>query len=115
MAKEPKTIYRILFSSQGKSYELYARQLGQPELYGFVEISDLVFGEKSALVVDPGEESLRNEFGKVRRLLIPYHAVARIDEVERAGPGKVIALSGSGESNGAGSSPVMPPQPPRKG
>ncbi len=111
MAK--KSIYRIMFTSQGKGYELYARKVEQGEMYGFVEVGELVFGERSHLVVDPSEEALRREFSGVKRMLIPYHAIGRIDEVEKEGPGKVVALSG-GEGVSAAST-IPPANPARKG
>jgi hypothetical protein len=93
MSKTRKTVYRIFFTSQGKGYELYARKISQGEMYGFVEIEEILFGEKSAIVFDPNEEALKNEFASVKRLLIPYHSVGRIDEVEKEGQAKVIALA----------------------
>jgi hypothetical protein len=110
MSPGKKSIYRIFFTSQGKGYELYARKVGQGEVYGFVEVEGLLFGERSSIVVDPGEESLRNEFGHVRRLLIPYHAVSRIDEVEREGAGKIFSLPAAGLAE-----PVALPPLPGKG
>ncbi len=93
MSKPNKTVFRIFFTSQGKGYEIYARKVSQGEMYGFVEIEEIVFGEKSAIVVDPNEEALKSEFSSVKRLLIPYHSVARIDEVEKEGQAKVISLT----------------------
>ena len=90
-----KSVFRILFSSQGKGYEIYARKVNQSDIYGFVEIEEIVFGEKSAIVVDPNEEALKNEFASVKRLMIPYHSISRIDEVEKEGQAKVIALATS--------------------
>jgi len=111
LANQRKRIFRIYFSSQGKSYEIYARKVTQGELYGFVEIEDLLFGERSSLVVDPAEEALRKEFAGVRRLMIPFHAVARIEEVEKEGAGKVLVLPGGTEPN----APAAPqPRPPVK-
>lgn len=93
MSRQRKTLYRIFFTSQGKGYEIYARKVSQGEMYGFVEIEDIVFGEKSAIVVDPNEEALKNEFACVKRLLVPYHSVSRIDEVEKEGQAKIISLA----------------------
>ena len=50
-----------------------------------MQIGELLFGEKSAVVVDPSEESLRQEFKSVKQTHIPMHAVMRIDEVEKQG------------------------------
>ena len=87
MAK--KNTYRITFHSQGKVYEIYARNVHQSGLFGFIEVEKLVFGEKTSLVVDPSEESLKTEFEGVTRTYIPMHAVIRIDEVEKLGQGKI--------------------------
>lgn len=107
MSKRQKTIYRIFFATQDKGYEIYARKLTQSDLYGFVEVEEIVFGEKSAIVVDPGEESLKNEFGNVKRLLIPFNAISRIDEVEKEGSGKVFAISKPSDKGGV--APLVPP------
>ena len=99
-------VYRILFTSEGKGYEIYARRVNQSEMYGFVEIEGLLFGERSSVVVDPTEEALRSEFAGVKRLFIPFHSVSRIDEVEKEGKGRVLALAGQGERT---PSPAFPP------
>ncbi len=93
MAK--KAIFRIMFTSQGKGYEIYARKINQGEMSGFIEIEEIVFGERTNLVVDPAEEALRREFSGIRKMHVPFHAISRIDEVEKEGPGKVIALAGN--------------------
>lgn len=113
-ATKNRSLFRIFFTSQGKGYEIYARRVDQAEMYGFVEIRDIVFGEKSAIVVDPTEESLKKEFGSVKRLLVPFHAVNRIDEVEKEGTARVLSLAG-GDAPAPG--PPLPPPGagPRKG
>lgn len=78
-----KRLYRIQFLNQGKTYELYARSVTQGALFGFIEIGDLVFGEKSAMLVDPTEESLMKEFKDTKRIHVPMHSVLRIDELEK--------------------------------
>ena len=86
-----ETIYRISFICQGEVYEIYARKVSQGGLFGFVEIEELVFGERSKLLIDSSEERLKTEFEGVRRVYVPLHAVIRIDEVEKAGRGRIIA------------------------
>jgi hypothetical protein len=86
-----KTIYRISFICQGEVYEIYARKVSQGGLFGFVEIEELIFGERSKLLIDSSEERLKNEFDGVRRVYVPLHAVIRIDEVEKAGRGRITA------------------------
>ena len=64
-------------------------------LLGFVEIEELVFGERSSVVLDPGEERIKNEFAGVKRSFLPVQAVVRIDEVRKQGISKIVALEGS--------------------
>lgn len=79
-------LYKITFLSQGKSIELYAREVASSGLWGFVEVAGLEFAPAGeGLVVDPTEERLREEFGGTRRLHLPMHAVVRVEEVERRG------------------------------
>lgn len=88
-------IYRISFYNQGSIYELHAREIHQGNMYAFLEIEDIIFGERSAIVVDPTEEKLKSEFAGVKRTYIPLQAVIRIDEVEREGINKIIAMDGN--------------------
>lgn len=92
-----KSTYRVTFHNQGKVYEIYARKVAQGGLLGFVEIEDIVFGEKTTVVVDPSEEHLKSEFNGVKRTYIPMHAVVRIDEVEKTGQSKITEALGRGE------------------
>jgi len=82
-------LYKITFLNQGEVYEIYARHVNQGGLLGFVEIEDLVFGEKTTLVVDPSEERLQREFEGVKRSYVPMHSVVRIDEVEKKGQSRI--------------------------
>ncbi|NQD37048.1 DUF1820 family protein [Permianibacter sp. IMCC34836] len=92
---EPR-LYRVIFLNQGQHYELYARYVYQSDMWGFVEIEELVFGERSQLLVDPAEEKLKNEFDGVRRSYIPAHAIVRIDEVSKVGEARIT--DGKGEN-----------------
>jgi hypothetical protein len=82
-------IYKIIFYNQGEIFEIYARQIYQSDLYGFIEIEELVFGERSQMLVDPSEEKLKAEFEGVNRSYLPMHSVVRIDEVAKEGIGKI--------------------------
>ncbi|MGI9301846.1 MAG: DUF1820 family protein [Gammaproteobacteria bacterium] len=86
------SIYKVIFFNQGQVYEVFAHQVYQAELYGFVVIEELLFGERTSVVVDPAEERLASEFESVKRCFIPMHAVIRIDEVEKQGVPKVTEL-----------------------
>ena len=88
-------VYRIVFNQQAEVYEIYARHVYQSDLYGFVEVEQLVFGEKSSVVLDPGEEKLKTTFADVKRTFIPMHAVIRIDEVSKEGQPSISPSDGS--------------------
>ena len=83
-------VYRVIFHNQGNVYELYARKVSQGDLYTFVEVEDIIFGERGSLLVDPSEEKLKSEFAGVARTFIPLPSVVRIDEVEKVGVNKIV-------------------------
>ena len=82
-------IYKITFLKKGKVYEVFAKQVYQSDLYGFVEVEDYMFDAKTQMVVDPSEEKLKAEFNGVKRSFIPIQAIIRIDEVEKSGVSKI--------------------------
>ena len=89
-----KTLYRIVFMSQGQVYEVYARNVAHGSLFGFVEVEKMVFGERSSVVVDPSEEKVKSEFAGVKRTYLPMHSIIRIDEVDKQGKSKISKLEG---------------------
>ena len=89
-----KTLYKVVFMNQGQVYEVYARSVGQGTLFGFVEVEELVFGERSSVVVDPSEEKIKTEFTGVKRTYLPMHSIIRIDEVDKQGTSKISKLEG---------------------
>lgn len=110
-------IFKIMFVNQGKVYEIYARKVSHGQLFGFIEVEELVFGERSTVVVDPGEERIKSEFEGVKRTYLPLHSVLRIDEVKQQGVSKITAFEGSNIAQfpvPLFSSPGEPPTPPKK-
>ena len=95
MAKKEDRIYRVIFVNQDQVFELYAKHVYQSDMWGFLEIEEFVFGNRSELVIDPGEEKLKNQFAGVKRSYIPSHAVIRIDEVEHEGVPKITEAKGT--------------------
>ena len=89
-----KRVYRVIFQNQGNVYELYARKVSQGDLFSFVEVEDILFGERGGVLVDPSEERLKSEFSGVKSTYIPLQAIVRIDEVEKEGVNKIIAVAG---------------------
>ena len=102
-------IYKVIFHSMGQIYEVYAHSIYSSDLYGFIEVEDYIFGEKTKVVIDPSEDKLRTEFDGVQRSFIPMHAVIRIDEVEKEGVAKVT------ESKGGNVTPFPMPVPGDRG
>lgn len=91
-------IFKILFVNQGKVYEIYARKVGHGQMFGFIEVEELVFGERSSVVLDPTEERIKTEFEGVKRSFLPLHSVLRIDEVKKQGVSKITTFEGSNVS-----------------
>ncbi len=108
MAKK-QPVYRVRFLNEGKIFELYAKQVTQGTLFGFVEISGLLWGRKSELIVDPTEQDLKNEFAGVSRIHVPMHAIVRVDEVEKSGGGKIISLKPGNDAAKPSSIPIYTP------
>ena len=107
-------IYRVAFYNQNEVYEIYARQIYQSEMYGFVEVEAFVFGERSQVVVDPSEERLKQAFAGVTRSFIPMHSVIRIDEVEKEGVAKITEVKGGNVTSFPGA-PLGPGGPKSRG
>jgi len=90
-------IYKIHFFNQGQIYEIFARHVSQGTLFGFIEVEELLFGERTQVVVDPSEEQLQREFEGVKRTYLPMHAIVRIDEVEKQGVSRITSPKGGGK------------------
>ncbi|HSD73407.1 MAG TPA: DUF1820 family protein [Steroidobacteraceae bacterium] len=88
-------IFKVMFVNQGKVYEVYARKVSHGSLFGFIEVEELVFGERATVVLDPSEERIKSEFAGVKRTYLPLHCIVRIDEVRKQGVSKVSALEGA--------------------
>jgi hypothetical protein len=88
-------IFKVVFTNQGKVYEIYAKKVSHGAMFGFVEVEELVFGERSTVLVDAAEEKVKAEFDGVKRTYLPMHSILRIDEVRKQGVSKVSALEGS--------------------
>ena len=102
-------LYKVIFVSQGKVYEIYARSVTQGTLFGFIEVERLVFGERTTVVIDPSEERIRSEFAGVRRTYLPLHSILRIDVVEKQGVSKISTAEGSNVSQFP--TPIYTPAP----
>ncbi len=104
-----KEVFRVIFHNHGKVYEIYARNVHQSNMLGFVEIEGMIFGESSQVLVDPAEEKLASEFKGVEASFIPMQAIIRIDKVNQEGKNKIHS---SAENSNVTQfpSPVFTPQ-----
>ena len=50
-------IFKVIFHNQGKVFEIYARKVGHGSMFGFIEVEELIFGEK----LDRGRRPVRGE------------------------------------------------------
>ena len=89
-----KQLFRVIFMSQGEVYEIYARSIDHGAMFGFIEVEELVFGERTTVVLDPSEEKIKSEFKNVKRTYLPMHTIIRIDEVDKQGVSKISKLEG---------------------
>ena len=80
-----KTANKLILMQLNEIYEVFAKQIYQSDMYGFIEVEDYIFNKDKQLVVDPAAEKLKNEFNKVERSYIPINAIIRIDEVIGSG------------------------------
>ena len=94
MASQP--VYKVIFQNGNQVFEVFARQIYQSDMWGFIEVEEFVFGERTQVVVDPSEEKLKAQFDGVVRSFLPMHAIIRIDEVERLGTPKISEAKGGG-------------------
>ena len=53
MSKSENRIYKVIFSNSEEIYEIFARYVYPSDMYGFVEVEEYIFGERSQLLVDP--------------------------------------------------------------
>ena len=104
-------IFKVVFVLQGKVWEVYAKKVGHGGLFGFVEVEDLVFGERSSVVLDPTEERIKAEFAGVKRTYLPLHAVLRIDEVKKQGTARISAYEGGNVAQFPIAVPTPGPEP----
>lgn len=64
-----------------KIQTLHASKLNPSSFLGLVEISDIVFIEKSELIIAPDDGDLKSKFKNVERSFMPLNSIIRIDEV----------------------------------
>ena len=43
-----KSVYKIIFMQLGEIYEVFANQIYQSEMYGFIEVEDYIFNKDNS-------------------------------------------------------------------
>ncbi|MEL0102180.1 MAG: DUF1820 family protein [Gammaproteobacteria bacterium] len=100
--------FKITYFNHNSVYEIYSKEVYQSDMYGFIVIENLVFGENTSLVVDPSEEKLKTEFANVKRFFVPAHNIIRIDEVDKEGVAKITSTEGNVKSFPSGNFTIPP-------
>ncbi len=109
-----KKLYKVLFYNYGKIYEIFAKNVQQSNLFGFIEIEDIVFGEKSQVLVDPNEDAIKKEFENTKRLYIPIHSIVRVEEIDKEASLKPRVISLKDHNEQPKVSPIYTPPDPFK-
>ena len=94
MAKDD-AVYRVTFINQDKVIEVFVKHVYQSDIWGFIQLEGFIFGQRSELLVDPGEEKVKQLFNEVKSSFIPTQAILRSDEVERSGVAKLSEAKGN--------------------
>ena len=72
-------VFRVHFTWKEKEYALKAYSLDMTHPY-FVSIKDLLLPEESNVLINPADDEIRQKFGKVRQLMLPFQSVSLIEE-----------------------------------
>ena len=81
MSANKNPIYRVYFQTEDRNYSLLTRSVRESELFGFIEISEIIFEDVNRLIISPEDEALRKEFAKVESISIPHQYLRRIDRL----------------------------------
>ena len=82
-------LYKVVFHNQSKVYEIYAKQVYESDMMGFIQVEELIFDTSGGTIINPGETKLQSEFKEVKCTYIPIHSIIRIDEVKSQGNAKI--------------------------
>ena len=55
-------VYKVIFHNQGEIFEVFARHVYQSDMYGFIEVEEYLFGERSQLLVNPRGRKTEKHF-----------------------------------------------------
>lgn len=72
-------VFRVHFVWKEKEYTLKAYNLDMTHPY-FVCIKDLILPAESSVLINPADDEIRRNFGRVRQLMLPFQSVSLIEE-----------------------------------
>ena len=75
-------LYCITFKTDTEVYNLHCRKITDSSYYGFLQVEEFIFRDQRKYVIEPQDEKVRREFGRLTRTTIPFHSILRIDEYE---------------------------------
>jgi hypothetical protein len=78
--KAAPSLYVVTFQTGKRVLQLHCRHFGASSVHGLYEISDIVFSDSKILLHE--EETLKSEFKDVERILLPWTAILRVDEMK---------------------------------
>ncbi|MGD9808694.1 MAG: DUF1820 family protein [Deferribacterales bacterium] len=88
-----KKLYKIIFIDEDKKIQtIHSSMLNPSSFLGLVEISDIVFLDKSDIIISPDDGNLKAKFKNVERSYIPLNSIVRIDEITLEKETPVIRL-----------------------
>jgi hypothetical protein len=76
----PSRMYVVTFQTGRRVLQLHCRRFGVSDVQGLFEVAEIVFSESKILLHD--EEALKSEFKDVERVLLPWSAILRVDEMK---------------------------------
>ncbi|MGE4317947.1 MAG: DUF1820 family protein [Deferribacterales bacterium] len=95
-----KKLYKIIFIDEDKKTQtLHASYVNPSSFLGLIEISDIVFIDKSEIIISPDDGKLKENFKNVERSFIPLNYIVRIDEITMKKETPVIRLYSEAETD----------------
>lgn len=77
-----KSIYKIIFyDEEHKTVTLYAENVYQSDILGFITVEKLIFNKPSDVIVTPEHDKICKMFKNTTKALISINLVIRIEEV----------------------------------
>ena len=88
-----KKLYKITFLDDNKNHiTLYAHNIEQSDMIGFLEIYDFEFPRVSEIILTPGEDAAHELLKSTKRLILPLGLIIRIEELQEEKHAEIIRI-----------------------